>query len=63
MEKIWSHVDVHSKWGVGGAWVAQLIEWLTLDFGSGCDLEVLDGAPRGASGSSRNPLGNSLLSL
>ena len=30
---------------LGGAWVAQSVEHLTLDFGSGCDPRVVGSSP------------------
>ena len=36
-------------WGTWGAWVAQLVECLTLDFGPGHDLRVVGSSPRSGS--------------
>ena len=38
--------NLHKKYIYGGAWVAQLVKHLTVDFGSGHDLMVCEFDPR-----------------
>ena len=47
--------DVSSAPSFGGAWVAQSVEHLTLDFGSGHDPEVVGSSPASGPSLSMEP--------
>ena len=60
---VYINLDVYTNIYVGGTWVAQLVERLTLGFNSGHDLRVLGLSPTSGSVFCRESAGGFYLSL
>ena len=56
MQNLRPHLRPRRSASIGGAWVARLVECLTLDFSSGCDPRVVGSSPVSGSLLSGEPL-------